>query len=479
MERPNIRRHKVEQCSVPTGDSEGSFDANEKKKDRRHGIRQFLQQSRTQSNAIRLFLILLGFIGIFKIGKNVRRRAVSLSDFPLIQTPLVIPRVPGETIMKEASYQSRPQSVGFYFKNSDSRSYIGVERLNMDEPHMLHTKIQVSKRAQKAQNDLVNSKDYLNRMRDQLEEGDCKAQHDWQLTSYPSCNTVHEHDLGLVTEKKVRILSHGYWRDVWRIEDGAQQHQVLKTIRYEHDFEDRNYDRHRRDALAMERLTGSMNIIDIYAFCGNSGVFEYAPGGDLEAMIWYSDDKWNSTEKLIVSYQVASGISDVHNIEGNGRPSIAHTDITTSQFVFSDGRYKLNDFNRCRFIAWNEKTNKQCKFHVGNNPGNFRSPEEYKYEMETEKIDVYSMGNVFYSLLTELWPFQDDNSEDAQRRVRNGKRPHISTRFRDSDDPAVKALLMAITMSWRQDPEQRATALEVKEFLQSQLKALGIHSSDQ
>lgn len=41
-----------------------------------------------------------------------------------------------------------------------------------------------------------------------------------------------------------------------------------------------------------------------------------------------------------------SFIADVHNVEENGRPSIAHTDITTSQFVFSNGRYKLNDFNR-------------------------------------------------------------------------------------------------------------------------------------
>lgn len=188
--------------------------------------------------------------------------------------------------------------------------------------------------------------------------------------SYPSCNLLHEHDLGLVTSNKVKILSNGYWRDVWKVRDGAQELQALKTIRYKHDFKDRNYDRHRRDALAMERLTSSANVMDIWAFCGNSGIFEFAPGGDIGDKLWYSDSKWNNTEKLIVAYQVASGISDVHTVEGNGRPSIAHTDITTLQFVYSDGRYKLNDFNRCRFITWNEKKNRQCGFHVGNNPGN-------------------------------------------------------------------------------------------------------------
>lgn len=98
--------------------------------------------------------------------------------------------------------------------------------------------------------------------------------------------------------------------------------------------------------------------------------------------------------------------------------------------------------------------------------------------METEKIDVYSMGNIFYTLLTEKWPFNGMDSEDAQRKVKHGKRPQIPVRLRDSKDPAVRAMLMAMTMSWRQDPEERATALEVKNFLETQLRALNLHSED-
>ena len=107
-------------------------------------------------------------------------------------------------------------------------------------------------------------------------------------------------------------------------------------------------------------------------FCGNSGIFEYASGGSLEDAIWYSDEpEWNSTEMLIVAYQAASGLADLHNVDMEGRASIAHTDITPSQFVFvnSVGRFLLNDFNRCRFISWDKKKNKACNFHVGSNPG--------------------------------------------------------------------------------------------------------------
>ena len=123
----------------------------------------------------------------------------------------------------------------------------------------------------------------------------------------------------------------------------------------------------------MERLTGSTYIMDIYGFCGNSGFFEFADGGSLEDVIWqkHVKDAWTSSEKVIVAQQVASGIAEMHNFVQEGRPSMAHTDITTSQFVYvsEGGIYKLNDFNRCRFLSWNEEKNETCGYYVGNNPG--------------------------------------------------------------------------------------------------------------
>jgi len=31
--------------------------------------------------------------------------------------------------------------------------------------------------------------------------------------------------------------------------------------------------------------------------------------------------------------------------------------------------YRLNDFNRARFLLWNRKMNEPCGYYVGNNPG--------------------------------------------------------------------------------------------------------------
>ena len=117
--------------------------------------------------------------------------------------------------------------------------------------------------------------------------------------------------------------------------------------------------------------------MDIYGFCGNSGIFEYADGGSLDDSIFFGDDgdKWTPSERLVVAYQVATGLADFHNWEKEGVPAIAHTDITTSQFVYvaSAGIYKLNDFNRCRFIRWSQRRNTTCTYKVGNNPGTVSS----------------------------------------------------------------------------------------------------------
>ena len=55
--------------------------------------------------------------------------------------------------------------------------------------------------------------------------------------------------------------------------------------------------------------------------------------------------------------KVAAGLADFHDADAmrdeNGRitsAAMVHADITTDQYVNIDGVFKLNDFNRCRFM---------------------------------------------------------------------------------------------------------------------------------
>lgn len=280
-------------------------------------------------------------------------------------------------------------------------------------------------------------------------------------------------DFSVKGRSKVMLLSHGFWRDVWKYTGSDGGKTVLKTMRYEHGFEERNYDRHRRDALATERLTYADHIVDIFAFCGNSGIFEYGKGGDVSNFIYDHNSRFYTyTEALKLSVDIALGLSQAHSTEGSDFPyaTIAHTDITAGQFILIDGKFKLNDFNRCRFIRWNEKLDIPCTYGVGNNPGKYRSPEEYAYAPQTEKIDVYSMGNIFYEFLVRQWPFENLKEEEAQAKIMSGERPAFGANILGlvDKDPAVAAIVYATKWCWEQKLKDRPTSKQIYEFLNTE-----------
>lgn len=315
----------------------------------------------------------------------------------------------------------------------------------------------------------------------------CKAMHPWQTYSFPTCNLLHEYQIQFedVLFQKILKINYGFFRDIWRLQvlpPTHHQYVVLKTLRTDKQFDEFNADRHRRDAVAMERLTSSPNVVNIYGHCGNSQFTEYSGEGDVyDAVFQPRKQPLTKQDAIQIALQVATGVADVHNLETNlnnsngvegrrqGAP-MAHTDIAPTQFIRIDSFYKLNDFNRVRFIRWNNETNQPCPYQVMNNPGEFRSPEEYLYGNQTEKVDIYSMGNVFYVLLTSTWPWDGMKEEDAQKNVIEGKRPFVNASIIESTHPVDKALLKAMEMCHEQDPNQRASAEEVLQFLTNEAK---------
>lgn len=302
---------------------------------------------------------------------------------------------------REKATRYHPRYVYFVVGETDFDSHRKVD-LNMI---LYPTKrvVFIPNTVQRRREGILDSREYKYGRADVFETKECKAQYPWQLTSFPTCSTLHEFDLTDLQatsrhRQRVTLIAHGYWRDVWVVRESLTgTERVLKTLRYEHNYEDRNYDRHRRDAVAMERLTKSPLVVDIYAFCGNSGIFEFANGGDITDAIWprkhHKDEpaeltpitklhigEFQTKMLLLVSLhlltdggcsatQAAMGLAAVHNIDKEGQASIAHTDITPGQFVLVDGVYKLNDFNRARFIRWSRTGNEPCGYYVGRNPG--------------------------------------------------------------------------------------------------------------
>ena len=199
-----------------------------------------------------------------------------------------------ETNVSAQRHHGWPRLVNYF---ADGRGNPVVKPLNPNQVYNISSReLDYPMSSKRRQKKLEDSEEYEDGLADPFETEDCRAQYPWQLETFPTCNFLHEFDL---SRRYATLVANGYWRDVWVVEEEATGNKrVLKTIRYEHDYTPRNFDRHRRDALAMERLTKYKSVVDIYGFCGNSGLAEFADGGDISDAIWPSDDETSNMTSL-------------------------------------------------------------------------------------------------------------------------------------------------------------------------------------
>lgn len=191
---------------------------------------------------------------------------------------------------------------------------------------------------EKGQNMLQDEKFYETRRKDSPKAG-CKLSHDWMNETKPTCNLLHE--LAIMDYEK--IVAHGAYRHVWlNYDNHSNTNYAVKTIKFEQHFSERNLDRHERDAIVLEQLTSSSHIPDIYSYCGHSLQTEYSNEGHIGNLILKSaNHQLSSREKLILSIDVAKGLSDLHFVDHSDEVSVVHSDVKFDQFLLLDGKVKL------------------------------------------------------------------------------------------------------------------------------------------
>jgi hypothetical protein len=336
-------------------------------------------------------------------------------------------------------------------------------------------------------------------------DGECVPMQDWQTTFHPYCNGMHE--LALETlgasgiNKKVssdrfdNLLSgigaqifgtHGFWRYAWKVTmrhfDKTHSHPeqdtvVLKTLKYEHNFEDAHFEHDRVDAVAMERLTSSPHVINIFGFCGHSVLTEYADGTRVGALADKARKK--PLERLRIARDIANGLADVHGIDGDGNATFVHLDVNPANVVSVGGTLKLNDFNIGIIRRWNTTSNQPCGFPAQYPNPQWRSPEEARNEQNlTEKVDIFSMGHIFFRLIcghepwNKLEPGGKPSKEDINYKVQRGELPFIPDHVQNSKNPEVIAIRNAMLSCYQPNPKDRPSARDIANKLDVTLKEL-------
>jgi len=110
--------------------------------------------------------------------------------------------------------------------------------------------------------------------------------------------------------------------------------------------------------MAMERLTSSPHVINIYAFCGHSVITEFADGPRLGSLV--DKVKKQPLKRLKIARDIASGLADIHGIDGDENATFIHFDVNPANVVVIGDALKFNDFNIGIPMRWNQTSNQRC-----------------------------------------------------------------------------------------------------------------------
>eukprot|EP00980_Cylindrotheca_fusiformis_P011194 scaffold2563_cov124-Cylindrotheca_fusiformis.AAC.25 len=331
---------------------------------------------------------------------------------------------------------------------------------------------------------LDSSDERLSKMelREPYSKGECVPMQDWQTEFHPSCNEMHElplSTLGVDNDMDFNLFgTNGFWRNAWKV-DFEDDHDtvVLKTLKFEHNFEDAHFEHDRVDAVAMERLTSSKHVINIFGFCGHSVMTEYSDVPRIGKLV--DKAKKKPLQRLRIARDIANGLADVHGIDGDNNATFVHLDINPANVVSVGGTLKLNDFNIGIIRQWNTTSNEPCGFPAQYPNPQWRSPEEARGEQNlTEKVDVFSMGHIFFRLIcghepwNKLEPGGRPSKEEVNKKVQTGVLPFIPEDVMESTDPEVVAIREAMLDCYTVDPLQRPSARKISRTLDKTLQKL-------
>ncbi len=159
--------------------------------------------------------------------------------------------------------------------------------------------------------------------------------------------------------------------------------------------------RFEREAKALARLNHP-NIVSIYDFGQVDGIFyyimEYVDGTDLGELA--HAESLSPAESLEIVSQVCQAIQYAHE---NG---VVHRDIKPTNILLNAaGLVKIADFGLAKLCAANDQSTQLTQTRQVFGTPRYMAPEQVEATREVDhRADIYSLGVVFYELLTGELP---------------------------------------------------------------------------
>lgn len=190
---------------------------------------------------------------------------------------------------------------------------------------------------------------------------------------------------------------------------------ALKT--FSSDFEDVDELKTFKNEIQKAMEVKSDNVVQ-YIFFNDGEIFpelppyiimEYCPNGTLKdylKKIVESENSITNEEIKSVFFQLIKGMNDINK-------KVIHRDIKLENILLNNNVLKISDFGISKSITDKTRTS---TFKGWGTP-EYIAPEGWKQEKNTMKMDIYSMGIVFYQIATLLkYPYEIKTGKDEEYR---------------------------------------------------------------
>ena len=260
----------------------------------------------------------------------------------------------------------------------------------------------------------------------------------------------------------IKSVGEGGMANVYLAYDTILDRDVaIKVLRGDLANDEKFVRRFQREALAASSLSNP-NIVEVYDVGEDNGeyyiVMEYIEGKHLKQLI-KKRGKLTVSEAVDIVMQITDGLSVAHD------SYIIHRDIKPQNImILENGLVKITDFGIA--MAMNSTQLTQTNSVMGS--VHYLPPEQASGKGSTLQSDIYSIGILFYELLTGKLPFKGENAVEIALKHLKESLPSI----REEVPNILQSVENIIIKATAKNPKNRyADAREMHEDLKTCLDA--------